>query len=53
MMACCPQLPLVVRWIDRLKARGLHLAHMEKENFVFIDFERLGARSSQAAGAAA
>ena len=46
-------LPLVVRWIDRLKARGLHLAHMEKENFVFIDFERLGARSSQAAGAAA
>lgn len=46
-------LPLVIRWIDRLKARGLHLAHMEKENFVFIDFERLEKRLAEASGAAA
>lgn len=34
-------LHLVLRWIDRLARRGMTLAHYEKENFVFIDFNRL------------
>lgn len=46
-------LPLVIKWIDRLQEKGLSLAHVEKENFVFIDFDRLEARRAQAREAAA